>query len=147
MKRLMMTAACAAALAFAAPALAQSSSYTPGSYWTVSEIELLPGQAENYADFLAGQWRSTQEFAKGKGYIEDYFVLSNVNARDGEPDLYLVTRFKEMTTRAEDMRRQSEYEAFMKSDAHRLDAQMGGRAVMRKQRGSMLLQELVLKAK
>lgn len=146
MKKLMI-AACAGALMFASPALAQSSSYTPGNYWSVSDIEVLPGQAENYADFLAGQWKRTQEFAKQKGYIEDYFVLANVNKRDGEPDLYLVTRFKEMTTRAEDMRRQAEYEAFMKSDAHALDTAMGGRAVMRKQRGSILLQELNLKSK
>jgi hypothetical protein len=146
MKKLLI-AACAAALTCAAPAYAQSSSYTPGSYWTVSDIEVLPGQAENYIDFLAGQWKRSQEFAKGKGYIEDYFVLANVNARDGEPSLFLVTRFKEMTTRAEETRRQTEYEAFMKSDAHSLDAALGGRAVMRKQRGSMLLQELNLKAK
>ena len=143
----LMMATCAVSLTCAAPALAQSSSYTPGSYWTVSDIEVLPGQGENYLDFLAGQWKRTQEFAKQKGYIEDYFVLSNVNKRDGEPDLYLVTRFNEMTTRAEDLRRQAEYEAFMKSDAHSLDTAMGGRAVMRKQRGSTLLQELELKSK
>lgn len=146
MKRFIV-AGLAAALAYANPGLAQSSSYTPGSYWTVSSIDILPGQAENYADFLAGQWKRSQEFAKSKGYIEDYFVLANVNGRDGEPDLYLVTRFKEMTTRAEDQRRTTEYEAFMKSDPHRLEAESGARATMRTQKGSMLLQELMLKAR
>ncbi|HEV2569761.1 hypothetical protein [Sphingomonas sp.] len=146
MKRFIV-AGLAAALAYASPGLAQSSSYTPGSYWTVSSIDILPGQAENYADFLAGQWKRSQEFAKSKGYIEDYFVLANVNGPDGEPDLYLVTRFKEMTTRAEDQRRTTEYEAFMKSDPHKLEAESGARATMRTQKGSMLLQELMLKAR
>ena len=143
----LLTAAFAVALTCATPAFAQGSSYTPGSYWTVSDIEVLPGQSENYIDYLAGQWKRSQEFAKQKGYIQDYFVLSNVSARDGEPDLFLVTRFAEMTTRAEDTRRQTEYEAFMKSDARSLATAMGNRAVMRKQRGSMLLQELDLRAK
>lgn len=147
MKNMITMAALSAALSLAAPAAAQSSSYTYGNYWTVGEIEILPGQAENYADYLAGNWRKGQEFAKSKGYILDYFVLSNVNARDGEPDLYLVTRFPEMASRKEEERRQEEYEAFMKTNPHKMDAESGARAVMRKSMGSMLLQELVLKGR
>jgi hypothetical protein len=87
-------AALTAALAFAAPTAAQESSYTPGNYWTISMIDIAPGQDENYAD-LASQWKRRQDFAKSKGWISGYHVMANVNARDGEPDLYLITEFKE----------------------------------------------------
>jgi opacity protein-like surface antigen len=142
----MLVAATAVAL-LSTSAFAQDSSYTPGSYWTVSMIDVLPGQGENYADFLADQWKRSQDHAKSKGWIEEYHVMANVNARDGEPDLFLITQFKEMTTRAEDQRRAKEYEAFMQSDPHRLATASGARGVMRVQKGSMLLQEMNLKPK
>ena len=48
MKNLVFGAA--AALAMALPATAQQSSYTPGNYTTISMIDVLPGQTENYMD-------------------------------------------------------------------------------------------------
>jgi hypothetical protein len=145
MKTLFATAV-SAALVFAAPAIAQESSYTPGNYWTISMIDVLPGQDENYADYLAAQYKRSQDHAKSKGWIESYHILANVNARDGEPDLYLITTFKEMASRAEELRRDKEYEAFMQRDARRLSAESGARVAMRTQKGSMLLRELNLKA-
>jgi hypothetical protein len=136
-----------AALAFAAPTAAQESSYTPGNYWTISMIDIAPGQDENYADYLAGQWKRGQDFAKSKGWISGYHVMANVNARDGEPDLYLITEFKEMATRDQELRREKEYDAFMQTDARRMTAASGARVTMRTQKGSMLLREMVLKGR
>lgn len=147
MKRLTLAAATAAAIAFAYPAVAQESSYTPGNYWTVSMIDVAPGQDENYMDYLAGQYKRSQDFAKSKGWIANYHILSNLNARDGEPDLYLITEFKEMATRAEELRRQKEFDAFMKKDVRVRTAEAGTRVTMRIPKGSMLLQEMVLKAR
>ena len=47
-------AALIGALSLAAPAMAQEASYKPGSVWVASRINVLPGQFENYMDFLAG---------------------------------------------------------------------------------------------
>jgi hypothetical protein len=140
-------AAMAAALAFAVPAAAQESSYTPGNYWTMSMIDVAPGQDENYADYLAGQWRKGQDFAKSKGWISGYHLMVNANPREGEPDLYLITEFKEMATSAEEVRREREYDAFMQTDARRMAVGSGARVTMRTQKGPMLLREMVLKGK
>lgn len=135
----------AATSAFAAPARAQESSYTPGTYWEVSMVDVEDGQDENYMDFLADQWKRSQEFAKSKGYIRDYHVLANNNARKGEPDLYLIVEFDRMYDAKEQLRQQKEYEAFMKRDTRQLTRESGERVTMRKLAGSMLLRELDLR--
>lgn len=133
------------ALAFAAPVAAQESSYTPDSYWEVSMIDVEDGQDENYADFLAAQWKKGQEWAKQKGYIDSYHVLANSNARADEPDLYLITVFKKFYDTPEQLRQQKEYEAMMKKDTRVLTTESGQRGSMRRLKGSMLLRELKLK--
>ena len=145
MKIALFAAAAAAALAFAAPAGAQPVSYTPGSYWSVAMIDVEDGKEQDYIDFLADQYRKSQEFAKSKGYIEGYHILSNVDRRPGEPDLYLVVRFKQFYDPAEERRQQSEYEAFMKRTERQLSAESGARGKMRTLMGSMLWRELDLK--
>lgn len=129
----------------ATPALAQRSTTEPGNYTSVSMIKVLPGQFENYMDFLSVQWKKQNEFAKSKGYITSYHVLSAVDARSNEPDLFLVIEFKDWPTNAESKRRQDEFVAMMKMDEHQMDAASGARGPMRTQMGSMTLQEVLLK--
>ena len=139
------------ALAFAAttlaltPAAAQRSAGEDGNYWEVSRIDILPGQGEKYIDYLAQQWKKQQEWAKSKGYILSYHVLGNTHPRDGEADLTLITVFKEWPTSAESKRRQDEFVAMMKMDEHQMAAASGDRAVMRRQMGAQLYQEVILK--
>jgi hypothetical protein len=78
-----------------------------------------------------------------KGWIKGYHILSNINPRDGEPDLYLVTIFDHQTTPAEDIQREKEMNAFMAQTTRQSAAGSGHRATYRKQKGDMLLQELV----
>lgn len=144
MRSLFALALAGAALSFT-PATAQRSSAEDGNYWEVSRIDVLPGQSENYLDYLAQQWKKQQEWAKSKGYILSYHVLSNTHARDGEADLTLIAVFKEWPTVAESKRRQDEFVAMMKMDEHQMSAASGDRAVMRRQMGSQLYQEVILK--
>lgn len=145
LQRSVACAAAAVALGFGVPAAAQDLPITPGAYWDVSEIDVVDGQDAAYIDFLAASWKKSQEFAKKKGYIDNYYVLTNEYRRDGEPDLYLVTVYKKWYDTAEQERQRKEYEAFMQADQRKLMAESGGRAVMRKQVGSMLLREWKLK--
>lgn len=127
------------------PSLAQRSTSEPGDYTSVSMIKILPGQFENYMDFLSDQWKKQNEFARKKGYITSYHVLSAVDPRADEPDLFLVIEFKDWPTNAESKRRQDEFVAMMKMDEHQMDSASAARSPMRKQMGSMTLQEVILK--
>ncbi|HEU0310573.1 MAG TPA: hypothetical protein VFR36_05075 [Sphingomicrobium sp.] len=136
----------AAALAFAAtPASAQEVPLIPDDYWECTEIDILDGQFSNYADYLAGRWRSSQEFAKSKGWIKDYMVFSTVNARANEPDLYLCSILERQPSAAEQLVREKEFDAFMQTNSRKEDAAFGARAPMRKVGGSMLMQRLLFR--
>lgn len=126
-------------------ALAQTSSYTPGTVWNFSSIQIEPGQFENYMDFLATTWKKSNEFGKKEGNVVSYHVFQVNNPRHGEPDLILAIESKDYLTNAEQLAIQKKYEAYMAMDQRKMDTASGERKVMRKLVGSMELQELKLK--
>lgn len=132
-------------LAAAAPAVAQESSYTPGTVWESSYIKVLPGQFENYMDYLATTWKKVQEFGKKEGAILDYHVLSTNNARQGEPDLILIIEYKDYRTTAQQEALSDKVNAMLAQDDRKADAASGARGQMRELLGSRQYQELKLK--
>ena len=147
MKKLMFAAMLAAPLAIAmsSPAAAQNYPFTPGDYEEVSMIEVSDGGGLAYANYLATTWKKNQEFAKSKGWITGYNVLSNVNNRPGEPDLYLVVSFTSMPDAAEDERRTEAYRDFMKLSDAQSEAASGDRSKYRTVLGSFLLRQMKFK--
>jgi len=135
----------AVSLACAAPLAAQDLPFGYGDYWEVSEISVDDGGNAQYVDFLASQWKKTQEFAKSKGWISEYHVLANLNKRAGEPDYYLVTQFSHMPDAAEAAKRDKAYSDYMQSSMRQMEAQSGERAKFRHVMGSELLGEMLLK--
>ena len=142
MYKAVLTALGAATIAMAAPAVAQDFPLKNGNFWNVAEITIDDGHFGDYADHLAGQYRKTQDFAKSKGWIKDYYILANINKRADEPDLYLVTITDHITTPAEDEAREKEFNAFLNTSARQGDRESGTRAKYRKLGGNFLLQEL-----
>ena len=145
MRKSILAAVAAAALPLASPAIAQELPLAPSDYWEVTEVDVMDGQLGAYADYLASQWRRTQEFAKSKGWIKDYMVLGTVNARAGEPDLYLVTVYERQPTAAEQIAREKEQNAFLQQNTRQQDTAFGARATMRKIGGSMLMQRFLFR--
>lgn len=144
MYKLMFGALGAATIMLAAlPAAAQDFPVKGGDYWQVAEVTIDDGHFGDYADHLAGAYRKTEDFAKSKGWIKNYYILSNVNKRANEPDLYLVTITDHLTTPAEDEARSKELDAYLQSSARQQDSQSGARAKFRHLGGTMLLQEMV----
>jgi len=106
-------------------------------------IEVADGQSEAYLSYLNGQWRGNQEFAKEQGWILEYYILSNRNPRDGEPDLYLITRYADEPTAEESERRAAIMLSRMQATPASLNQQSAARGTMRRQMGSMSLRELL----
>lgn len=145
--RKFLLAACGAAslvmLAASAPAGAQQSSYKGGDLWVAARIDVEDGQFENYMDWLNKVWVPNQEFAKSQGWINGYHILNNINNRDGEPDLILITSFADLPSVAEGDRRDAIMNQRMSQDDHSGDAASGARTKMRRQMGSTLYRELL----
>lgn len=128
----------------ALPATAQNLPLVGGDYWDVTAVKIDDGHFGDYADFLVSKARRQNEFAKSKGWIKAYYILSNNNPRKDEPDLYLVTVTDRMATPAEQIARNKEMNAFLQSDDRKQIEQSGQRATYRHITGDMLLQEMVL---
>jgi hypothetical protein len=133
------------ATALTAPAMAQESSYKPGTVWEVGRINVLPGQFENYMDWLAGQWKKVNELAKAEGIVAEYHVLGSTHPREGEPDLILIIEYKDYQTTAQQEAFNKKVNAMLAQDDRKATAASGERAKMREQLGSVQYQELILK--
>lgn len=145
MKSFMIAAAMLGAAALATPAAAQESSYKPGTVWEAARIKVLPGQFENYMDYLATTWKKVQELGKAEGMIVEYHVLATNNARADEPDLILVIEYKDYRTTAQQEAFSKKVNALLSQDDRKADTASGGRSAMRELLGSVEYQELVLK--
>lgn len=144
MKSLIIGATVMAAT-LATPAMAQESSYKPGTVWEAGRIDVLPGQFENYMDWLATQWKKIQELGKAEGIVVEYHVLATNNPRAGEPDLILIVEYKDYLTTAQQEAFRKKVNAMMSQDDRAAGAAGAARGKMREQLGSTEYQELVLK--
>lgn len=144
MRKLVLGALGATMLLSAVPANAQNLPLVGGDYWDVTAVKIDDGHFGDYADFLVNKARKQNEYAKSKGWIKAYYILSNNNPRKDEPDLYLVTVSDRMPTPAEQIARNKEMNTFLQSDDRKEIAASGQRATYRHITGDMLLQELVI---
>jgi hypothetical protein len=144
-KSLLAGAAMMMAVATVTPAMAQESSYKPGTVWQAGRIDVLPGQFENYMDWLATNWKKIQELGKAEGIIVDYHVLATNNARVGEPDLILIVEYKDYQTTAQQEAFNKKINAMLAQDDRKAGVASAERGKMREQLGSVEYQELILK--
>jgi hypothetical protein len=127
---------------FATSALADEWPFVEGDLWDVSGIEIKDGGGLAYANYLAGEWRQNQEFAKSKGWIKGYMVFVNSYPRQGEPDLYLVTITDKIVSGAESEKRSDEYMAWRKKTIAQMQKETGDRAEFREVTTNFLLEEM-----
>ena len=140
----LFVAASAAGLALAIPQAATAQSEWPiesGNWVEVTGIHIDDGHALDYANHIAGMWRKGQDFAKAQGWIADYQVLVNSFAREGEPDVYLMTWFPSFATKAEEASRDAAYRKHMAMTEAQMQSASGKRAEYRKVGSSMLLRQ------
>ena len=145
MRTLRLAAFAAVTLAFAAPLPAAAQNNDPfigGDYVLVTGVSIDDGHYLDYANFLSGFYKAQEDFAVKQGWQTSYEILGNVNRRKGEPDLYLLRRFKSMPDGAEGERRAAMIRSQVKMDDAQMEAASGDRAKFRHVDSTMLLQEM-----
>ena len=75
-------------------AMADDHAYSEGPVVNVASIRTMDGHFDEYMNWLATTWKQQQEAAKKAGYIVSYEVLSAEPRSPDDPDLYLVTTYK-----------------------------------------------------
>lgn len=83
-----------AVLLFLPLSLAAQEDYSWGSYWSVTSVETKPGHFEDYIADLKKNWRKSLEMQKKEGHVLSYRMFSNVDQREGEPNLWLFVEHK-----------------------------------------------------
>ena len=141
-KGLLVVMLCWAAAVIPTRAVASDWPMTQGDFWEMTGVHLKDGGALAYANFLASEWKGDQEFAKSKGWIKGYMVLSNAYPRKGEPDLYLVVVSERLPSGPESGKRDDEYVAWKKKTQAQMLKESGNRLEIREIDSSSLLQEL-----
>ncbi len=115
----------------------------PAEYVEVSAIHIDDGYALTYANHLASIWRASQDYALEQGWIIGYEILTNTYAREGEPDLYLLTRFEQMETPEEGEARGRQFREQMSRTISEMQEESAGRAQYRTLGSEMLLRRMV----
>lgn len=146
MKKLGLAALGAVALSLALPshAWAQEDSYPfdGGEYVEITGIDLDDGADLKYALWLAGEWRTNEDFAVSQGWLNSYEVMVNTHPRVGEADIFLVRRFPSFIDNAEGERRRQVMMQRYRRTEEKLQAESAGRADYRTVLSTMLLRKL-----
>ena len=142
LKGLAISMFCAATVALPSSASAGDWPLVPGDFYEMTGVSLKDGGGLAYANFLASEWKADQEFAKSKGWIKNYLVLSNPYPRKGEPDLYLIVISERLPSGPEADKRDDDYMAWKKKSQAQMQKESGDRLGIRELSGSSLLQEL-----
>ncbi len=141
MKKFGLAALGAVAMVISVPAFAQADPwpFEGGDYVEVTGIDISDGSELKYAKWLAGEWRTNEDYYVSQGWNTSYEILTNVHARKGEPDLYIVRYFPKFIDNAEGERRRQVMAARYKRTEEKLMEESAGRATYREVSGSMLL--------
>jgi hypothetical protein len=119
--------------------------YTEGPVVNVSAIRTMPGMFDDYMAWIAGPYKQAMEAQKAAGIILGYTVYATTPRGPDDPDLYLVTTYKNMAA-LDDMSAKLDpiYEKLQGSLAEQNKAYID-RGKMRTVLGDELIRELKLK--
>ncbi|MDO8863456.1 hypothetical protein Q6D67_17280 [Haliea sp. E1-2-M8] len=68
--------------------------FKQGTYWEVTSVEVHPGKFDAYIENLNDLWRKQMDKLIKEKKVVGYKLLSNVHAREGEPNLWLMVEWK-----------------------------------------------------
>ena len=87
--------AAVAGLALTSAAIADDHGFTDGPVINVSAVRTEYGKFDEYIKFLDTTWKATMEASKKAGYIVSYKVITVEARGENDPDIYLVTYYKD----------------------------------------------------
>ena len=72
--------------------------YRNGSVWNIAFIRMKPGMDTAYLNYIATDWKKSQEAAKKEGLILSYKVLTTEAHGGGDFNIMLMTEYKDLAT-------------------------------------------------
>jgi len=134
-----------AMFAVAGFAAAADRPYTEGAVVNVGSLRTEPGQFEAYMAYLAGPYKKMMEEQKAAGIILDYSVYVTTPRSPGDPDIYLLTVYKNMAALDGLSERTDPIQQKMFGDLAQRGAATAERGKMRTVVGGLQMRKLELK--
>src|SRR5262245_1190501 len=141
-------AACAAFVSIACvsvSAFADDHAYTEGGIVNVARIRTVDGKFDEYMKWLSTTWKQQQEAAKKAGYLVSYEVISVEARTPDDPDLLLVTRYKNWASLDGALAKSDEIAKQVEGSVEASNQAQFDRAKIRRVLGSSTMQVLELK--
>jgi hypothetical protein len=132
-------------VAMASVASAADRPYTEGAVLNVSAVRTEPGMFDEYMAYLAGTYKKLMDEQKAAGVILDYTVYTTVPRGPDDPDIYLVTVYKNMAALDGLRDKMDPVQQKLLGDQAQRTAAMVSRGKMRTLVGSQLIRTLELK--
>lgn len=87
-------------LIFSGVTMAQSVKrpFHDGTVWDISFIKMKPGMETAYLNYIATDWKKSQEAAKKAGLILSYKVITSEPHNPGDFNIMLMTEYKDLAT-------------------------------------------------
>jgi hypothetical protein len=135
------------ALVVPRPASAQSTErvWEEGTVWSITYVETMPNMFNDYIKNLSQVWRAFLEEQKKDGDVISYKMLQVQDVRDGEPDLILMTEFKNMAVFDKGIEHFEELSAKVMGSLEDLMSDNVDREKLRKIRSNVLTREIHFK--
>ena len=125
--------------------LADDHSYTEGQVVNVARIRTVDGKFDEYMKWLDTTWKKQQEAAKKAGYIVSYEVFTVEPRTSDDPDLFLITRYKNWAALDGALAKNDEIAKQTEGSVAASNQAQFARASMRRVLGSSTMQVLDLK--
>jgi len=119
--------------------------YTEGPVVNVSAIRTEPGMFDAYMAYLAGPYKQAMDAQKAAGLIVDYSVHSVTPRGPDDPDLYLITVYKNMAALDGLQDKMDPIQEKVFGNEQQQTAKTIERGKMRTLLGNQLLRKLILK--
>ena len=126
-------------------AFADDHSYTEGQIVNVARIRTVDGKFDDYMKWLATTWKQQQEAAKKAGYLVSYEVIGVEPRTADDPDLFLITRYKNWAALDGALAKNDEIAKLVEGSVAASNQAQAARASIRKVLGSSTMQALDLK--
>ena len=126
-------------------AIADDHAYTEGLIVNVARIRTVDGKFDEYMKWLDTTWKKQQEAAKKAGYIVSYEVLGVEPRSADDPDLFLITRYKNWAALDGALAKNDEISKQVEGSLAAASASQVDRAKIRRVIGSSTMQVLDLK--
>ncbi len=129
------------------PAAAQTTErvWDQGTVWSITYVETKPNMFNSYLENLSQVWRVFLEEQKKDGDVISYQMLTIQNPRDGEPNLMLLTEFKNMAVFDQSLEQGDELAAKVMGSLQDLQTDSIAREDLRTIRSNVLAREIHFK--